>query len=131
MANAVLDASALLAFLFDEHGADVVTWALGEGACISSVNLSEVLSVLVDRGIEVEDALSDLSDAGLLEAIEVVDFDLEAASDAARLRGISRAFGLSLGDRACLALAKSRDLPAVTADKRWASLKGVEVRVIR
>ena len=131
MANAVLDASALLAFLFDEPGSDMVTWVLGDGACISSVNLSEVLPVLVDRGVEVEDALTDLANAGLLEALEVVGFSLELASDAARLRGISRVLGLSLGDRACLALAKSRDLPAVTADKRWASLKGVEVRVIR
>lgn len=61
----------------------------------------------------------------------MVNFDLDAASDAARLRGISRAFGLSLGDRAYLALAKSRSLPALTTDKRWTSLKGVEVKVIK
>lgn len=129
--SAVVDASAVLAFLLDEPGADVAGAALeAGGSLLSAVNLSEVLSKLSDRGL-LPDSL-----ALLIEAlpIEVVPFDAADAHEAALLRDVTRTHGLSLGDRACLALARSRGLPAVTADREWKRLPrslGIVVETIR
>lgn len=131
MSKAVLDASALLAYLFDEPGADGVAQALASGASMSAVNFSEVLAKLEDRGIGVDVAVGDFQRLGILDAMSIVDFTSLLAEEAARLRSATRGMGLSLGDRACLALAKTLGLAAWSADSSWAEVPGVTVRLIR
>ena len=123
----VLDSSAVLAVLWAEPGASKVMAHL-ERARISAVNAAEVVSRLVERGASdaaAEAALPDLM-------VEVIPFDAAQALAAGLLRRATRAAGLSLGDRACLALARSENLAAVTADRAWAGLDlGVAVELIR
>ena len=99
----VLDASALLCLLFDEPGADRVEQVLHE-AFVSAANLSEVVAKLIDRGLEGGEALADLRELDF----EVVAFDRGQAERAGLLRATTREAGLSLGDRACLALAQQK-----------------------
>jgi ribonuclease VapC len=123
----VLDASALMAVLREEPGAATVEAVL-DHAAISAVNLSEVQAKLVERGTTAELAWSSLIDLDL----EVIDFDLSQAKVTGDLRSLTRAQGLSLGDRACLALAQVLGLPAMTADRAWAGLAvGIEIRTVR
>lgn len=133
MSEAVLDASAVLAYLNRETGAEVVADLVALGANVSAVNLAEVLSTAADRGVEAERLLVRLADVGLLQgAISVEPFTAEDASAVASLRAATRSAGLSLGDRACLALARRLEAPAVTADAAWSELDvGVEIRLIR
>lgn len=122
-----LDASALLAVLLDEPGADVVSVLLGE-AGISAVNYSEVAGKLLDRAARPETVARALAPYAPL----VEPFDLALAEQAALLRPATRRAGLSLGDRACLALATAHAAVAVTADRAWADLDlGVTITVIR
>lgn len=110
----VLDASALLAHLRDEPGADVVAEAIASGAVISTVNLAEVFSRVADRGGDPAKLAAELTQSGLLDgAITVEPFTAADAIDAGRLRALTRDAGLSLGDRACLALARRLDAPAL------------------
>jgi ribonuclease VapC len=129
----VLDASALLAHLRDEPGADVVAEAIAGGAVISTVNLAEVFSRVADRGDDPAKLAAELTQSGLLDgAITVEPFTAADAIDAGRLRPLTRDAGLSLGDRACLALARRLDAPALTADTDWQGVAhGVELRTIR
>jgi len=129
----VLDASALLAHLRDEPGADVVADAIASGAVISTVNLAEVFSRVADRGEDPAKLAAELTQSGLLDgAITVEPFTAADAIDAGRLRPLTRDAGLSLGDRACLALARRLDAPALTADTDWqGAAHGVELRPIR
>lgn len=129
----VLDASALLAHLRDEPGADVVAEAIASGAVISTVNLAEVFSRVADRGEDPAKLAAELTQSGLLDgAITVEPFTAADAIDAGRLRPLTRDAGLSLGDRACLALARRLDAPALTADTDWQGVAhGVELRPIR
>lgn len=123
----VLDASALLTLLFKETGHEKVSSILGESV-MSTVNLSEVL------GRFARDGHSSLQVLSLLDAssIEWVAFEKHHAALAADLLPRTRLLGLSLGDRACLALASTLGAPAMTADKTWTELDlGVEVRLIR
>jgi PIN domain nuclease of toxin-antitoxin system len=123
----VLDASALMAVLHEEPGAAAVEAVLDDAA-ISAVNLSEVQAKLVERGTAAELAWSSLIDLDL----DVVDFDAAQAKAAGDLRSLTRAQGLSLGDRACLALAQALGLPAMTADRAWGGLDvGIEIRTVR
>lgn len=133
MPIAVLDASALLAYLRDEPGAGVVARAISEGAAISAVNLAEVLARASDRGGDAQELAGELSRRGLLGgAVAVEPFTAADAVEAARLRPGTRHLGLSLGDRACLALAMRVDAPALTADGSWTeSTLDVEVQQIR
>jgi PIN domain nuclease of toxin-antitoxin system len=95
---------------------------------LSTVNLSEVVAKLVDRGYGA-DAIARNLDALKLD---VRPFDPAQAQRAGLLRGATRQSGLSLGDRACLALAAELDRPAVTADKAWAELDiGIRIELIR
>ena len=127
MSRAVLDASAMLALLRSERGADVVAGYRGD-AVASSVNVAEVVSRLSDEGLNPTEWHYALA---MLE-LEVVAFDESQAFQSGELRKSTRHRGLSLGDRACLQLAARRGLPAVTADRAWGELDvGVEVRVIR
>jgi PIN domain nuclease of toxin-antitoxin system len=123
----VLDASALLALINAEPGWEVVASALGEAA-ISAVNLAEVVTKMIDVGIPEDDAWVEAAD--LVPA--VIDFGPELAGATAKLRPATRSLGLSLGDRACLALAQALHVPALTADSAWRRLSiGVEIRFLR
>ncbi|MGC8905556.1 type II toxin-antitoxin system VapC family toxin [Thermus sp.] len=121
--TAVLDASALLALLKGEPGAERVAEALERGAYLSAVNLAEVLSKLADWGVDPAEAQARMAQVGLLgAAVEVLSFTGEDALEVARLRALTRAHGLSFGDRACLALARRLGLPALTMEGAWAGL---------
>ena len=127
MDEVVLDSSAILAIINDEPGAELVSSTL-ERAAINSVTLTEVVAKLADGGRD-EDTVRGM--VGELR-MRVVPFDEEQAYRAGMLRPITRRFGLSLGDRACLALALSAMLPVLTADREWARVPiDVEVRLIR
>jgi PIN domain nuclease of toxin-antitoxin system len=125
--DVVLDASALLAVLRSEPGAEQVEPRL-EGARIGAVNLSEVVAKLIEDDVpeaEIRRAV------GRLE-LDVHPFDLEQAYIAGILRRSTRALGLSFGDRACLALAQTLGAPALTADRSWSRLDlGIAIEVIR
>jgi ribonuclease VapC len=131
--TAVLDASALLALLKGEPGAERVAEALERGAYLSAVNLAEVLSKLADWGEDPAEAQARMAQVGLLgAAVEVLPFTGKDALEVARLRALTRAYGLSFGDRACLALARRLGLPALTAERAWAELDlGIPVEVLR
>ena len=127
----VLDASAVLALLFNEPGSEAMVHALDAGdAVMSAVNVGEVASALHRE--EVSDAVAILR--GLVAQVSVVPFDLRHAEMVGELLPLTTALGLSLGDRACLALARLRKEPVLTADRAWAELPGsvgVEVRLVR
>jgi ribonuclease VapC len=121
----VLDASAILALLQEEQGADEVEGLL-DGASMSCVNLSEVIQKAEQHGVETEGIEYDLEALG----IQFRGFDLALARPTGELWSAGK--GLSLGDRACLALAKTTGATAITADGRWAiEGLGVDVRLIR
>ncbi len=125
--SSVLDASAVLALLHGEEGAEVVEGLL-EGAAISAVNWSEVCQRSLAREVEMEGLRTDVEALG----VAVLPFEAEDAERAAKLWPLTREVGLSLGDRACLALAIRSEVPAVTADRTWLGLDlGVDVRAIR
>lgn len=133
MPGPVLDASALLAYLGDETGAEVVSEAITGGAIISAVNLGEALSTVASRGADPEAIARDLTARGLLGgAIVVESFTVADAIETARLRPITRSAGLSLGDRVCLALGRRLAAMVLTADQAWSTIKvDVDVRSIR
>jgi ribonuclease VapC len=121
----VLDASALLAYLQDEPGGERVRAEL-KRALMSSVNWSEVLQKALAYGTDIHNMRQDLESLGL----EIVDFDAQQAEATAEVWATSKSAGLSLADRACLALAQSRRLPALTSDAAWAKVSS-HVRMIR
>ena len=127
MAEAVLDSSAVLAFLRREPGEEVVRAVMAR-SLLCAVNLTEVLSKLIERGAPSADALRITRRL----PYQVVEYDEELASSAGVLWERTRSAGLSLGDRACLALAARERLPAVTTDQQWVGIDlGVEVRLVR
>lgn len=127
MDEVVLDASALLALLNREPGAEVVASVLPR-ASVSTLNLSEVVAKLA----EAEMPQADIRDALQGLPIDVVPFDLEQAYEAGLLRPRTKGSGLSLGDRGCLGLARRLGMPALTADRSWEQLSvGAKVRLIR
>jgi PIN domain nuclease of toxin-antitoxin system len=129
----MLDASALLAYLGNENGAEVVADAIAGGATISTVDHAEALSTLADRGRDPATVATELTQRGLLDgAITIEPFIAADSIEAARLRPLTRSAGLSLADRACLALARPLAVRVLTADQAWSGLDvGVEVEVIR
>lgn len=125
--RAVLDASALLALLRGEAGAERVEAVL-DAAVVGAVNLSEVVAKLVDDAVPEAEARAAI---GRLD-LDIRSFDGEQALIAGVLRRGTRDHGLSLGDRACLALAGRLDATAMTADRSWARLDlGIPVELIR
>lgn len=123
----VLDASALLALLHNEPGATHVESVL-YGALISTVNWSEVIQKARARGAKTDGLSSEISAAGVV----FQPFSLTQAEIAGALWTTTRDIGLSLGDRACLALAIDQALPALTGDREWTRLSlPVEVQQIR
>jgi PIN domain nuclease of toxin-antitoxin system len=128
MIDFVLDASALLALLQGEPDADRVAAVL-PSSVMSSVNLSEVASKLADKEMPAKLVQRTLSGLDL----SVREFDEQMAYEAGALRSATAALGLSLGDRACLALAQRLKLPALTSDTSWRQLniKSIKVEPIR
>jgi ribonuclease VapC len=123
----VLDASALLNLLFQEPDATAVADVIAEGAAVSAVNLSEVAAVLVRDERDADRILR-----AVTAQVNVEPFTTEDALAAAALWSPTRATGLSLGDRACLALAQRLGVPAVTADHEWATVNvGITIQVVR
>jgi len=123
----VLDASAVLALVGAELGWERVAEALPQ-AVLSTVNLSEVVAKLTDRGIPAAEIRELLAGLGLT----TVDFDADTAYRAGEMRRIEGGRRLALGDRACLALAGKQSTIALTADRDWAHFNaGVEVELIR
>jgi PIN domain nuclease of toxin-antitoxin system len=127
MADWVLDASAALAMMRSEPGADRVAQAIADSV-MSSVNAAEVVTRLVRDGVE----------AGIAGRLvvelrcSIVAVDAELGIRAGRLYQSTHPRGLSLGDRFCLALAERVSLPALTADQSWAELDlPIEVVLIR
>ncbi len=128
MSKVVLDASALLALLNQEPGAQLLTAEVLRDATASTVNLAEVQTKLVREGGDPDEAW-ELAHAPISGA---EPFTAEQAKIAGTLVRQTRTLGLSLGDRACLALAMLLRAPAYTTDKDWKTLKlGVPIHVLR
>jgi PIN domain nuclease of toxin-antitoxin system len=123
----VLDASAVLALLVEEPGADEVESVL-DGALMSSVNLSEVLQKGEQLGSDVEGLEFDLEALG----VEFRTFDALQSRVTADIWARAPSAGLSIGDRACLALTELVEGTAVTTDRRWAEVQlAIPIRVVR
>jgi PIN domain nuclease of toxin-antitoxin system len=125
----VLDASAVLAVLYDERGADFVVERM-RGADISVVNVGEVLTRAVEGGADADRTLQIL----LSYQLRIRPFTETHAVQAARLRPITKALGLGFGDRACLAQGLLSERPVLTADLDWGRLDpipGLDIRLIR
>ena len=132
-AATVLDASALMAVLHDEDGAEIAIEAIAKGAAISVANWAEVLTKLAERGRDPERAASETRKAeGARRALMIEPMTAADCVAIARLRLTTKTQGLSLADRACLALAERLEVPAVTADKEWAKADvAAEIHLIR
>ncbi len=125
--SCALDSSVVLAVMWGEAGAENAADRLRTGV-ISAVNYSETFGKLIDRGLTREAAETAIDAL----ALRVVSFDEDQALAAGRLRETTRSAGLSLADRACLALAAAEGVPALTADRAWSRVDiGVEIEVIR
>lgn len=128
MGKVVLDASAIMAILNREPGADKITLDILSQSVSSAVNLAEVQTLLVNQGGSPDEAWEDACSP----VREVVPFTGEQAKLAGTLVAQTRALGLSLGDRACLALGIQLKVPVYTTDRAWKKLKvGVEVNLLR
>lgn len=128
MSSFILDASAVLAVLNREPGAEYVLDALEDGGVLGSINLAEVVSHLANLGFSQEEIADSL---GALD-LEVESFIQEDAYRAGLMYPTTRQSGLSLADRACLALAMRRELPVLTSDRAWSTLDlGIQVQLIR
>jgi len=124
----VLDSSALLTLLNREPGAEKLTIRLLSIAVCSTVNLAEVHSKLVSRGISESEAWNDST----APVSELIDFTAAHAQIAGDLVRLTSPVGLSLGDRACLALGMDLGVPVYTADRAWKELRlPVQINVIR
>lgn len=128
MTSAVLDASAVLALVRDEPGGDKVAPFVGRAA-ISAVNLQEVVKDLMVSGLPEAIIRALLAELRL----DVRAHDTEAAYAAAALHEQTREYGRGLGDRSCMALALSLNLPALTTDHEWRKVKveGLQITQLR
>jgi PIN domain nuclease of toxin-antitoxin system len=125
--SVVLDASALIALLRSEPGAEVVARSI-TSAIISAVNYSEVLKKAIERGAPLETAASRIEDLG----IGIVSFDEGHAAISAALYPEGKPHGMSFADRACLALGVQRKLMVLTAEEKMALVNiAIKVRLIR
>lgn len=122
--KAVLDSSAILALIWREPGHEVVSAHLND-ATISAVNIAEVYAKCAERGLDIDEVRSLISEVELT----VAPFDESQAFQSGRLRMQTRPKGLSLGDRACMALAGSLGAKVVTSDRVWQDL-GLEIDVV-
>lgn len=123
----VLDASALLAYLLQETGAEVVDGLLSD-ARMTSVNWAEVVQKSLSAGVEVQGMREELQALGM----QVEPFVAADGERAGQLWALTRQQGLSLGDRACLSLGLRLGVKVVTCDRAWAELPlELEVQVLR
>ena len=127
--NSVLDASAILAWILREPGSERVRELMATGNCLlSAVNAAEIITKLADK---------DRPETALRQVIahigaECLPFDAAQATEAGLLRPLTRHLGLSLGDRACLALAVSRGALVLTADRAWKRIDlPVQIELVR
>ena len=125
----LLDATALLALLFEEKGADVVASALDDGAAMSAATVAEVAVRLQMEGWSDRDVSVVLSDLNF----EVIPVDAEIALLSGVVRQKTQKLGLCLGDRLCLATARVHERPVLTANKTWKKIRlpGVKVKCVR
>ncbi len=128
MNKVILDSSALIALINNETGADVVEPLLG-GIVMSALNVSEVAGILMDLGMSNEECKNNIEP--YIDVI--VPLDAQQSFDIAFLKKSTKHKGLSIGDRACIALGIKMQLPIYTADKVWAELdlEGAEIILIR
>jgi len=127
MTKIVFDASAILALLKMESGYEIVAKNL-EQAVVSSVNFCEVVSFLSKKTQKQDEMIKFLRET--FDCIE--DFNIEQAIIAGSFISVTKDYGLSLGDMACLALAKYKNIPVLTADKAWSKLNlGIKIKLIR
>jgi PIN domain nuclease of toxin-antitoxin system len=123
----VIDASAALAYVLEERGGQRVLDAL-DGAAISAINWAEVVEKAISANVDDRSLRTAFEGLGAI----VLPVDAEHSEYAARLRKNTKSLGLSLADRFCFALAASRNVPVMTADRAWAKVDvGVEVLLIR
>lgn len=123
----VIDASAFICWADREPGAHIVDTHLDRGAMISAVNLAETISKFVERGMDIPD----IRRAVERSFLTIIPFDADLAWRAGLLRTTTRHLGLSLGDRACLALAEREGGVAVTCDRAWREVADVAVELVR
>ena len=128
MATVVFDASAVIALLRNENGAEAIASHLGN-ALISAVNLQEVIKALLWRGATLGSARKMIDNLHL----EIRNHDTDAAYAAASLTEHTSKIGSGLGDRSCMALAIAVGLPAITTDQEWIKLviPGLKVKLVR
>jgi ribonuclease VapC len=127
MPECAIDASAILALIQGEPGADLAAQAIRRGV-VSVINLTEVVGKLAGRGY----TNSQIRDRVQRLRLDVAEFTIEDAFRTGLLRPVTRKAGLSLADRACLALAQRLGKPAVTSERRWATLNlGIKIQLIR
>jgi PIN domain nuclease of toxin-antitoxin system len=127
MTKIVFDSSAILALLKMESGHEIVSKNL-EQAVVSSVNFCEVVSFLSKKTQKQDEMIKFLTET--FDCIE--DFNIEQAIIAGSFISVTKDYGLSLGDRACLALAKYKNIPVLTADKAWTKLNlGIKIKLIQ
>jgi ribonuclease VapC len=127
LSDVALDSSAILAYVFQEKGADAAALLLA-GGLLSTVNLAEVHARMITGATSTERAWSWIENLGC----EICPFTETQARIAAELRPLTRRFGLSLGDRACLALGMERKATVYTTDRAWTQLDlGIRIEVIR
>lgn len=132
-AGFILDSSALLAWLFNEPGKEHVSTALKKGCLINTVNWCEVVQKSIDRGMSSELVYERLKAAHIMDAaLKITSFTEPLSITAAELIKQTKPFGLSLGDRACLAFGIERKQPILTADRIWAEIDlPVPVQLVR
>ena len=128
VSRVVLDASAVMAVIQAEPGREQLTPAILASAVCSTVNLAEVQAKLVSRGLTPQQAWEDATSP----IVEIVPFNAVQARICGDLVTQTKPLGLSLGDRACLALAIALDAPVYTAERMWKKLKpGIPIHIIR
>ena len=128
MNSVVLDASAILAIINQEAGYEKLSPDLLSRAVASTVNIAEVQAKLVTRGWLADEAWED----AVSPIREIIDFTEQHARIAGGMAGQTKPFGLSLGDRACLALGVALKTPVYTAERSWKKLKlDLQIQCIR
>lgn len=128
--SAVLDASAVLAFLLGEPGAERVADAIADAAIMSTLNFAEVAGCFARTGATLEYVEA----VQLRLSVRLIKLDDYLALEAGMALAVTKPYGLSLGDRVCLMTARRWKLPALTADRDWllvADALGVQVELIR
>lgn len=122
----LLDASALLALLYEEAGQDEVLATIMKGAAMSTANVSEVAAGMLESGWKMPETYDAIESFKL----DIIPVDLNVAMLGAEYRITTKHLGLSLGDRLCLATAKLFNLPVLTADRNWLKVQMPDVSVI-